>query len=119
MPSSWGADLTTDFQRQIEPILIKRCSECHGPDQQKGGLRLDSRSSAVRAGKSGKVALVPGQPDASEILKRVVSTDPDEVMPPKGAKLTGPEVDVLRAWIAAGAARASGGGFRGGGAQRD
>ncbi|MBN8248703.1 MAG: DUF1549 domain-containing protein, partial [Verrucomicrobia bacterium] len=97
-----GAE-AVDFARQIEPILIKRCSECHGPDQQKGKLRLDLRAEALKAGKSGKAALVPGQPAASEILARVTSTDPDEVMPSKGPRLTEEEVAALRQWIAAGA----------------
>ena len=92
-----------DFTRQIEPILIKRCSECHGPDQQKGKLRLDTKAEAVKSGKSGKTALVPGNPDASELMRRVLSTDPDEVMPSKGARLNPEEVAALKTWIAAGA----------------
>jgi len=102
LPAVHGAE-TVDFARQIEPILVKRCSECHGPDQQKGQLRLDARTEAMKAGKSGKAALVPGQPDASEILARVLSTDPDEVMPAKGPRLTEEEVSLLRRWIANGA----------------
>lgn len=92
-----------DFARSIEPILIKRCSECHGPDQQKAKLRLDSRAAAVQAGKSGHPAVVPGHPDDSELIKRVTSADPDEVMPPKGAPLTQAEVAALRQWIQDGA----------------
>ena len=92
-----------DFSRDIEPILIKRCSECHGPDKPKSNLRLDSRAAATQAGKSGQPALVPGQPDASELIKRVTASDPDDVMPPKGARLTGQEVAALRQWIAEGA----------------
>ena len=94
---------TVEFARDIEPILIKRCSECHGPDTQKSNLRLDSRAAAILAGKSGERALVPGQPEASELLKRVTATDPDDVMPPKGARLTEPEVAALRQWIQEGA----------------
>ncbi len=94
---------TVDFARDIEPILIKRCSECHGPDKQKSNLRLDSRAAAILAGKSGERALVPGQPEASELLKRITATDPDDVMPPKGARLTDREVAALRQWIQEGA----------------
>ncbi len=94
---------TIDFARDIEPILIKRCSECHGPDQQKSNLRLDSRAAALKAGKSGSLALVAGQPDASELMKRITSTDNDEVMPPKGGRLTENEVVTMRQWIADGA----------------
>ena len=92
-----------DFMRDIEPILIKRCYECHGPDKQKSDLRLDSRAAALRPAKSGGLPLVPSRPLDSELLKRVASTDPDEVMPPKGPRLTSDEVTALREWITAGA----------------
>ncbi len=98
-----AAEAASDFARDVEPILIKRCSECHGPDKQKAKLRLDSRAAAIQAGKSGHPALVPGRPEESEIMKRVVSTDPDELMPPKGDRLTEAEVAGLRRWIAEGA----------------
>jgi mono/diheme cytochrome c family protein len=98
-----AADAAVDFTREIEPILIRRCSECHGPDMQKAGLRLDTRAFALTPAKSGTVVLVPGQPDASALLLRVLSDDPDEVMPPKGPRLTPEEVASLRRWIAAGA----------------
>ena len=94
---------TVDFAHDIQPILIKRCSECHGPDKQKSKLRLDSRAAATQAGKSGQPALVPGQPDASELIKRVTASDVDDVMPPKGARLTEREVAALRQWIQDGA----------------
>ncbi|MGE3309486.1 MAG: PSD1 and planctomycete cytochrome C domain-containing protein [Limisphaerales bacterium] len=92
-----------DFSKEIEPILVKRCSECHGADQQKANLRLDSRPSALAPAKSGKPAVVPGRPDQSELLVRVLSTDADEVMPPKGAPLTTEETDALKRWIEEGA----------------
>lgn len=92
-----------NFTRDVEPVLIKRCFECHGPDQQKAGLRLDSKAAALKGGKSGKPALVPGQADESELLRRVATPDPDDVMPPKGDRLTPEQVVVLRAWVTAGA----------------
>jgi len=92
-----------DFAKEIEPILIKRCSECHGPDKQKADLRLDTRAAALKPAKSGKIALVPGKASTSEILLRVTSTDPDEVMPPKGGRLSDAEVAALRKWIDDGA----------------
>jgi cytochrome c553 len=91
------------FQKKVEPILVKRCSECHGADQQKAKLRLDSASEALKAGKSGKLAIVPGNPEHSEIIRRVTSPDPDEVMPPKGDRLSADDVAALRDWIQAGA----------------
>jgi mono/diheme cytochrome c family protein len=92
-----------DFVRDIAPILVKRCSECHGPDQQKAGLRLDTRAAALQGGKSGKPALVPGRPEESELFRRVTTTDPDEAMPPKGERLRPEQIAALKAWIAAGA----------------
>ncbi|MBI1840772.1 MAG: DUF1549 domain-containing protein, partial [Verrucomicrobia bacterium] len=92
-----------DFGRDIEPILIKRCYECHGPDQQKAKLRLDNRTSALLGGKSGKPAVVPGQSAESAIWRRVTSLDPDEMMPPKGERLTSDQTALLRGWIDAGA----------------
>ena len=98
-----SAFAAVEFTRDIEPILIKRCSECHGPDKQKSNLRLDSRAAAIKAGKSGELALVPGKPEASELINRVTASDPDDVMPPKGARLTDREVAALRQWIQEGA----------------
>ncbi len=92
-----------DFVREIRPLLEKRCLECHGAAKQKGGLRLDARLDALRGGDNGP-ALKPGDPAGSPLLTRVNSRDPDEQMPPKGARLAAGEVDLLRRWIAAGAA---------------
>jgi hypothetical protein len=71
----------------------------------KGKLRLDLRDSAIGKGKSGELAVVPGKPDASEVIKRVFSTDEDEVMPPLHTKSVLPESakNILKLWIAEGA----------------
>lgn len=95
--------LAQDFGREVQPLLQKRCVECHGSSKQKAGLRLDVKSEALRGGDEGP-AIRPGQPEASLLLKRVLSEDPDIRMPPKGARLTPEEIDLLRRWIAAGAA---------------
>ncbi len=94
---------TVEFSRDIEPLLIKRCYECHGPDQQKSKLRLDSRENALQSGKSGQIAVVPGQPHNSEMIRRITASDPDDLMPPKGAPLTVHEVAALKQWIQEGA----------------
>ena len=96
------------FNRDIRPILSNACFRCHGPDEKKreGGLRLDFRESALSVLKSGDTAIVPGQPDKSELLKRVTSHDPDGMMPPPEAKkpaLTEKEITTLREWITEGA----------------
>src|SRR6266542_3389395 len=92
-----------DFKRDIEPIFIKRCSECHGPDQQKSKLRLDLKADAFRGGKSGKPAIVPGKSAESEIMRRVTATDPDEVMPSKGERLKPEQISWLKDWMDQGA----------------
>ncbi|MFM8420278.1 MAG: DUF1549 domain-containing protein [Verrucomicrobiota bacterium] len=100
LPAARGS---VDFASEVEPLLVKRCSECHGPDQQKGGLRLDSRAAALKSGTSGKPALVPGHAGGSAMLDRVTSRDPDDQMPPKGERLAAAEVALLRRWIEEGA----------------
>ena len=92
-----------DFHRDIEPLLIKRCSECHGPDKQKGDLRLDLQASALKGGKSGKAAVKPGHAADSTLIQRILSTDPDEVMPSKGERLSADQVALLTVWINQGA----------------
>src|SRR5690242_14262752 len=86
---------TVDFHRDIEPIFVKRCSECHGPDVQKAKLRLDIKAQALHGGKSGKPLLSPGKSSESELIARVTATDPDDVMPAKGDRLTAAQIDVL------------------------
>src|SRR5687767_16038157 len=72
-----------DFDKDIKPILERHCFECHGPEKQKGGLRLDVKPAALRGGDSGEPAVVPGNSVKSHLLKLVTSRDPDEFMPPK------------------------------------
>ncbi len=96
-----------NFSRDIRPILADKCFQCHGPDEakQKSGLRLDLRDDAIVAADSGSIAIVPKEPDASELVKRILSKDSDEVMPPAESpkKLTESETELLRKWIAEGA----------------
>ena len=95
-----------EFNRDIRSILSDNCFKCHGPDKvkRKGDLRLDVES-AAKAALEGHFAIVPGQPDKSEIIARMESTDPDEHMPPhdSGLQITPREVAVLRQWIKQGA----------------
>ena len=91
-----------DFTRDIQPLLARRCVSCHGPDTQEAGLRLDDGKAATAELESGSRAIVPGRPDASELLKRVMATD-DTRMPPEGAALSAAQVQALTDWIAAGA----------------
>lgn len=92
-----------DFQRDIQPIFAERCYSCHGSEKQKSGLRLDSRASALRGGESGQTALVPGQSAKSRLFQLIASQDADQVMPPKGDRLTATQIELVKAWIDAGA----------------
>ncbi len=89
------------FEREVRPLLHRRCVECHGPDKQKGGLRLDHGSFVLRGGDSGP-ALVAGDPSGSRLVTAIRRQDPDLQMPPKTA-LPATEIEVLVRWIAAGA----------------
>jgi mono/diheme cytochrome c family protein len=96
-----------DFQREVEPIFAEHCAQCHGVDagERKSGLRLDVRDAALKGGDSGAPAIVPGQPDQSELVRRITATDPDEVMPPPSYKkpLSAKEIETLQQWIRDGA----------------
>jgi hypothetical protein len=90
------------FNRDIRPILTENCYHCHGPDQnhRKADLRLDMREEAVK-----QKALIPGNAEASEVIKRIVTSDGDDLMPPADShkKLTDAEKDLLKRWVAEGA----------------
>ena len=107
LPAAAGAAEPVSFARDILPILSDTCFACHGPDEagRKGGLRLDVQASAYGEGESGAVALVPGKPEASEVIARILSQDRDEVMPPPKAlrQLTAPQKELLQRWVAEGA----------------
>lgn len=96
------AAAAVDFTREIAPIFAKRCLQCHGPDKQEGGLRLDRKRSALQGGDSG-VAIAPGKSAESPLIDRVAASDPDHRMPPEGAPLSAAEIELLRRWIDAGA----------------
>jgi hypothetical protein len=90
------------YNRDIRPILAENCFRCHGADSaaRKADLRLDQRQPAVAS-----EAIVPGKPEASELLARIMSEDPDERMPPPDTQVTlnDHERETLRRWIADGA----------------
>jgi hypothetical protein len=96
-----------DFTRDVRPILSAHCFKCHGPDEshRESGLRFDVREGAVAKGDSGQLAIVPGEPDASELIRRITSTDETEQMPPPSAKipLNPAQIETLRSWIKTGA----------------
>ncbi|TVP96931.1 MAG: DUF1553 domain-containing protein [Planctomycetaceae bacterium] len=91
------------FNRDIRPILSDNCFFCHGPDagHRQADLRLDIREDAIAGG-----AIEPGEIDASELVARILSDDPDLVMPPPDSnkRLTAEQIETLRTWVAEGAA---------------
>jgi hypothetical protein len=93
-----------EFQRDVLPILSENCFTCHGPDARarKAKLRLDTREGALR---KGDPVIVPGKSGDSELIRRVRSSEPTEVMPPPRSKkvLTPAQIAVLQRWIDAGA----------------
>jgi Protein of unknown function (DUF1553)/Protein of unknown function (DUF1549)/Planctomycete cytochrome C/Concanavalin A-like lectin/glucanases superfamily len=95
-----------DFGRDILPILSDACFRCHGPDQKarKAGLRLDTKEGAFRGGKKSSV-IVPGKSAKSELIRRVASKDPEELMPPTDSnrKLTAQQIELLQRWVDEGA----------------
>jgi len=95
-----AADMT-HFEQRIRPLLIANCIDCHGPDKQKGGLRLDSRAGWQTGGDSGP-ALVPGKLAESKLWQAVSYADRDLRMPPK-RKLKDSELADLKLWIESGA----------------
>jgi len=97
-----SADDRLLYNRDIRPILVDKCFACHGPDSaaRKADLRLDQRDLAVE-----RSAIAPGDPNASEMIRRILSTDPEETMPPPAIKkkVSPKELAKLTQWIQQGA----------------
>lgn len=98
--SGWASD-EIDFSRDIQPILSENCAFCHGPDERtrEAGLRLDRADGAWSV-------IEKGSSHESELIRRIVSDDPDELMPPPDSNrsLTADQVELLRRWVDQGAA---------------
>ncbi|MFN9853305.1 MAG: PSD1 and planctomycete cytochrome C domain-containing protein [Planctomycetota bacterium] len=90
------------FYRDIRPILSDNCFYCHGPDRNKrqADLRLDTEA-GLHGSDGNAGAIVPGNADASEMVQRILSADPDERMPPpeSGKSLSQTQIQLLRRWI--------------------
>jgi uncharacterized protein DUF1553/uncharacterized protein DUF1549/cytochrome c len=91
------------FSRDIRPILNQNCVLCHGGVRQKNGVSFIFREEALGVGKSGRRTIVPGKPDASELIARVTSTDPEARMPYHAPPLSAEQIELLRRWIKEGA----------------
>ena len=91
------------YAKDVRPILSKNCFQCHGPDEhaRQGNLKLDDRTSALSELPTGTRAIIPGNPEQSELIARITSADPAVAMPPRetGKRLTAAETEILRKWI--------------------
>ncbi|MGZ4965277.1 MAG: c-type cytochrome domain-containing protein, partial [Limisphaerales bacterium] len=98
---------SVDFGKQVLPIISSKCFHCHGQDEhsRKAKLRLDVREEAIKERKDGVFAIKAGDVAKSELVKRITSTDPDEVMPPpkEAHPVSAAEVALLKKWIQQGA----------------
>ncbi len=92
-----------DYNTEVKPIFNKSCITCHGGVKRQGGFSLLFRSDALAKNKSGKPAIIPGNPDSSELIKRLSLKDPEERMPYKHPALSQKEITTLKTWIKEGA----------------
>lgn len=92
-----------DFNTQVKPIFNKKCITCHGGVRRKSGFSVLFRSEALAKTESGKLAIIPGDPDHSELVKRITNKDPEERMPYKHDALPAEDIATLKRWIKEGA----------------
>ena len=106
VPAVVCADEPVSFSRDVLPILSANCFACHGPDEheRQAELRLDLEAEAKKPRDDGN-AITPGSPDKSSVIARLVSTDPDLIMPPPKSKktLTPTQIATIQRWISQGA----------------
>ncbi len=103
---SWIIHAATDkidFSTQVKPIINRSCITCHGGVRAKGGFSLLFRDEALAKTKDSIYAIIPGDADGSEMIKRLTSKDPEERMPYQHAPLPKEEIEILRKWIDQGA----------------
>jgi len=89
------------FEKSVRPILVEHCLKCHGPEQQKGGLRLDARAALLQGGDTGP-SVTPGDPDQSVLIEAIRYTPDGYQMPPTG-KLKDEQIAALTEWVKQGA----------------
>jgi Protein of unknown function (DUF1549)/Protein of unknown function (DUF1553)/Planctomycete cytochrome C len=92
-----------EFSRDIRPILNQNCVSCHGGVRQKNNVSFIFREEALGVGLSGRKTIVPGNPDASELMMRITSPDPEARMPYHTPALSKQQVELIRKWIKQGA----------------
>ena len=90
------------FSRDVAPVLVQKCQACHGREKAKGGFRLHTFESLMKAGDGG-AAVVPGKPAESRLVKLIASNDPDERMPQDDGPLPAEQVRMIEKWVSEGA----------------
>lgn len=93
-----GHAANVDFSHQVVPIIKEHCAECHTGDKKKGGLSMNDRAALLKGAEDGAILEI-GRSEKSRLIEVILSTDPDEQMPPEGPRLSPKETAVLRAWI--------------------
>lgn len=92
-----------DYEKDIAPIFEESCLDCHGPDKEKSGFRVDRRALMLRGGDTGIPTIVPGDWEGSYLMDVVTHLDEEMAMPPKGDPLAEKEIKLLEEWVNAGA----------------
>lgn len=98
-----GSDKQIDFSADVKPIINKKCIICHGGVRAKLGFSLLFHDQALAKTESGKPAIIPGDPEHSELIRRISVHDPEERMPYKHEPLSKEEIDIFKRWIKQGA----------------
>jgi hypothetical protein len=94
---------TIDFVRDVRPIFETHCYDCHSGDQRKSGLRLDVKSAAMKGGDHHGPDILPGNSKDSPLIHFITTDNEDQIMPPKGGRLSDEEIAILTTWIEEGA----------------
>jgi hypothetical protein len=100
-PAVFTADQLQWFEKEVRPLLVERCVDCHGPHRHENGLRLDTGAGVLRGSDYGPV-VVAGDPAASKLIRAVRGAEGVEKMPKKAAPLKESEIAILERWIAQG-----------------
>lgn len=101
---SWGCqEKQIDFSTEVKPILNKHCISCHGGVKRTANFSVLFRDEALDTTESGKRGIVPGDPDHSEMIRRITANDPEVRMPYKEEPLSAGQIKTLTEWIRQGA----------------
>src|SRR5690606_26601516 len=99
----FGNERQIDYSTEIKPILNKNCITCHGGVKKSGGFSVLFEEEAFAINESGHAAIIPGDPNGSELIKRLTASDPELRMPYEKEPLSKEEIDLLKTWIKQGA----------------